>query len=86
MASLRQRYGHAAGGAAQVGQKVTVNLGRRGGVQSGTVTRVFSDGRFEWKNRNNYERISKPSELTREPERAGQPDDYVAAWLAEEDE
>jgi translation initiation factor IF-1 len=68
------------------GDKVTVNLGRRGGVQKGTVVRVFDDGHFEWKNANNYVRLARASDLTEAPERAGVLDPYVKAWVAEGDD
>lgn len=69
---------------AKVGQRVTVNMGRRGGVQSGTVTRLLPDARFEWTNAHNFRRVSKLSQITHAPERAGQADPYVDEWLNEE--
>jgi len=68
-----------------VGDAVTVNLGRRGGVQCGIVTAVLSDGRFRWKNDCNYERTSSRRDLSTEAPGAGKLDPYVAAWVAEVD-
>lgn len=66
-----------------VGQRVRVDLGQRGGVQAGTVTRLLPDGRFEWKNRCNYIRTAHPKQLTGARERAGKLDPYVQAWVDE---
>lgn len=67
------------------GETVTVNLGKRGGVQSGTVVRVNADGSFVWKNACNYTRTSKPSQLTAEAPREGKLDPYVQAWVDEDE-
>jgi hypothetical protein len=68
-----------------IGDAVTVNLGRRGGVQEGVVTALLPDGRFRWKNVCNYERTSKPSAVTTEAPRSGKLDPYVQAWVDEGD-
>lgn len=89
MHALRRRYGRAStltkGGPLSIGDKVRVNLGRRGGVQEGTVTALLPEGRFRWKNRANFERTAKLSQLTTAREHAGMLDPYVAAWAAEDD-
>ncbi len=71
----------------QPGDRVSVKIGRgKSGIQRGTVTRVYPDGRFRWVNANNYARVSRPADVTDEPERAATLDPYVAEWLADEDE
>jgi hypothetical protein len=69
----------------KTGDAVRIDLGRRGGVQEGTVVRILADGRIVWKNRCNYERTSRPEQVTTASERAGVLDPYVAAWVAEGD-
>lgn len=64
-----------------IGQKVRVNMGRRGGIQEGTITAIHANGRFTWKNRCNLERRASVSQITTEPERAGVLDPYVQAWV-----
>ena len=60
-------------------------MGRRGGVQEGTIVRLLPDGRFIWKNCNNYERTARPEQITEKSERAGKLDPYVEAWMREGD-
>lgn len=58
-------------------------MGRRGGVQAGTVVRVNADGSFVWANACNYQRTAKASQVTTEAPRAGKLDPYVQAWIDE---
>ena len=67
----------------KTGDAVTVNMGRRQGVQSGTVVKVNADGSFVWKNVCNYSRTSKASQVTSEAPRAGVLDPYMQAWIDE---
>lgn len=69
----------------KTGDAVKVNMGRRGGIQSGTVVSVNTDGSFVWANGANYKRTAKPSQITTESTKAGQPDAYIAAWFSEEE-
>jgi hypothetical protein len=69
-----------------VGQRVRIDMKRRGGIQEGIIVRLLPDGRFVWKNRSNYERTARPEQITTKPERAGKLDPYMEAWAREEDE
>lgn len=70
----------------KIGDKVNVNLGRRGGIQSGTVTKVLPDGRFQWKNVCNYQRTAKAQDVTTDAPREGKLDPYIKAWMDDKDE
>ncbi len=72
--------------ALKVGDAVRVDLGRRAGIQDGTVTALLPGGRFTWKNRNNYERTSRVQQITSKPLKAGKLDPYMRAWSDEDDD
>lgn len=65
---------------AAVGQIVTVDMGRRGGVQRGTVVALLPGDRFRWKNACNFERVARLSQLTERAPCEGRLDPYVQAW------
>lgn len=67
----------------KTGDKVTVNMGRRGGIQSGTVVKVNADGSFVWKNACNFSRTAKASQATNAAPRDGVLDPYIQAWIDE---
>jgi hypothetical protein len=69
----------------KIGDKVNVKM-LRGAVQSGTVTKVFPDGRIEWDNGCNFRRVTAACMVTADaPREETHPDAYIQQWFAEEE-
>lgn len=70
----------------KVGQSIRVNMGRRGGIQAGTVTKILPDGRIQWVNACNFSRTANPSQITTKPIREPEYSEYIKAWMVVESE
>ena len=69
----------------KTGDVVRVRIGRSGIVQDGTVVSVTED-RFVWKNRCNFARTAKMSDVTSAPLNDKHSNAYMQAWIEEGDE
>lgn len=82
--ALPRRYGRAAS-PLKAGQRVTVDMGRRRGIQRGFVTAIHPDGSFSWDNDHGIIRRATPDQITTAAPHAGKLDPYVQAWVDEGD-
>jgi len=68
----------------KIGDKVRVKFGV-GSIQDGTVTAIFPDGSFDWANRCNAVRRSRPKDLRTDAALVDKIHPYVKEWIDEEE-